>query len=200
MKKNNLFLILAIAIITGTIGYYINLAIAPKISDQPLNVNQNRTDQGINRQNCVSDDCLLVNNLNYPVSELTVDIKNSLDSAIEDEYHAFSFYNTVIKKFGQVRPFIMIVNAEQQHINSLIAIYEKYGLKAPSNSYLNKLTAPATLKEACQVGYDAEVKNASLYKNNLLPTVTNYPDITQVFTNLMNASQDKHLPAFDRCN
>jgi hypothetical protein len=38
-----------------------------------------------------------------------------------------------------------------------------------------------------------------LYRDKLIPEVTNYPDITEVFTSLMNASQDKHLPAFQKC-
>ena len=57
-----------------------------------------------------------------------------------------------------------------------------------------------TLTAACQTGVDAEIANADLYKNILLPIVTNYPDITAVFTNLMNASEEKHLPAFEKCN
>jgi len=33
-----------------------------------------------------------------------------------------------------------------------------------------------------------------------LPTASSYEDIVQVFTNLMNASEQKHLKAFERCN
>lgn len=62
------------------------------------------------------------------------------------------------------------------------------------------MTAPATLQEACQIGVDAEIANAALYRDELLPVVSENEDIMAVFENLMNASQQKHLPAFDRCN
>ena len=94
----------------------------------------------------------------------------------------------------------MIKGAEEQHIASLKAIYDKYDLKVPANTWSTKVSLPKTLQEACQVGVDAEIANAALYKDKLLPVVSDYPDITAVFTSLMNASEQKHLPAFDRCN
>jgi len=153
-----------------------------------------------NRGNCLGDECLEVDNLEYPAGQLTSEVKNALDEAIDDEYKAMSTYQAVIDKFGQVRPFSMIIGAELQHIASLTNIYQKYGLKVPENSWTGKVTVPSTLQAACQTGVDAEIANADLYKNNLLPIVADYEDITSVFTNLMNASQTKHLPAFDRCN
>ncbi len=153
-----------------------------------------------NRNNCISDDCLLVNDLEYPAGELSEEVQSALETAINDEYKALSTYEAVIAKFGMVRPFSMIKSAEEQHIASLKAIFYKYDLRVPENTWATKVTAPNTLKEACQTGVDAEISNASLYKDKLLPTVKEYEDITIVFTNLMNASQEKHLPAFERCN
>ena len=94
----------------------------------------------------------------------------------------------------------MIVRAEESHISSLKAIYDKYGLEIPENKWVDKVTAPETLKESCSVGVIAEIENARLYKEDLLPLVGQYPDINGVFTNLMNASEQKHLPAFQRCD
>ena len=122
------------------------------------------------------------------------------DEAINDEYKALSTYEAVIAEFGSIRPFVMIKGAEEQHIASLKAIYDKYGLEIPDNTWPGKVSVPATIQEACQVGVDAEIANAALYKDNLLPAVQDYEDITVVFTNLMNASEQKHLPAFDNCN
>lgn len=153
----------------------------------------------INKNNCLADDCLVVNDLNYPVSQLSDDVIKSLNEAIDDEYKALTMYQVVISKFGQVRPFSMIKGAEEQHIAMLKAIYDKYGLKVPENNWINKITAPSTLQEACQVGVDAEIANAALYNDKLLPSVIDHEDITQVFTNLMNASSFKHLPAFEKC-
>lgn len=153
-----------------------------------------------NRGNCLSDDCLLIENLEYPVSELPTEVQGTLDEAINDEYKALATYEAVIEKFGTVRPFSMIKGAEEQHIASLKAIYDKYGLSVPVNSWPSKVSTPKTLTEACQTGVDAEIANAALYKDKLLPVVKDYEDITAVFTNLMNASEQKHLPAFEKCN
>lgn len=189
--KNNKLIYLSLALIVLAV-----LLIAIK----PINNRQTTNQNPVNRQNCLADDCLLVDNLNYPVGELSQSVKDALDEAINDEYKALATYEAVISKLGSVRPFSMIKGAEEQHIASLKAIYDKYGLVAPQNTLSGKVTAPATLKEACQTGVEAEIANASLYRDKLLPAVKGYEDIVGVFTNLMNASQEKHLNAFERCN
>jgi len=161
--------------------------------------NQKSVQNQVTRQNCLAEDCLSVDNLTYPAGELSASVKDALNQAINDEYKAYSTYEAVIKKLGNVRPFSMIIRAEEQHISALKSIYDKYGLSVPENTLAKKVTAPATLQQACQVGVDAEITNAALYRDKLLPAVTDYSDITQVFENLMNASQQKHLPAFERC-
>ncbi len=161
--------------------------------------NQGQNEQP-NRDNCLADDCLLVEGLEYPVDELSAKVQKALGEAINDEYKALSTYEAVIAKFGIVRPFSMIKSAEEQHIASLKAIYDKYGLEIPENSWPSKISTPTTLKEACQIGVDAEIANAALYKDKLLPAVQEYEDIMLVFTNLMNASEQKHLPSFEKCN
>lgn len=184
-----IYLAVGVVVILALVFFY------PKQNRNQLNQNQT----GVNRQNCLSEDCLLVDNLEYPVGELPQEVKDTLGKAIDDEYKAYSTYESVIKKFGNVRPFSMIIRAEEQHISSLKAIYDKYGLVAPDNSYSGKITAPSTLQLACQTGVKAEIANATLYQDELLPVVADYPDITAVFTNLMNASQQKHLPSFQKC-
>ena len=163
-------------------------------------IKNEKQDNQPNRNNCLADDCLIVQDLDYPVGKLPNEVKTALDEAINDEYKALSTYEKVIGTFGQVRPFSMIKGAEGQHIASLKAIYDKYGLAIPENQWTDKIVAPITLQQACKTGVDAEIANVALYQNRLLPAVTNYEDITLVFTNLMNASQQKHLPAFDKCN
>lgn len=153
----------------------------------------------INQKNCLADDCLLTD-VEYPAGELSVEVKKALEDAIDDEYKAFSTYQAVIEEFGMKRPFSMIIRAEESHIASLKSLFDKYGLEIPKNAWLEKVSAPASIKEACQIGVEAEIANAKLYKEELLPAVKNYSDITNVFNNLMDASQEKHLPAFERCN
>lgn len=189
--KNNKLIYLSLALIV--------LAVL-LITIKPINNRQTTNQNPVNRQNCLADDCLLVDNLDYPVGELPQSVRDALDEAINDEYKALATYEAVISKLGTIRPFSMIKGAEEQHIASLKAIYDKYGLVAPQNTLSGKVTAPATLKEACQTGVEAEIANASLYRDKLLPAVKGYEDIVGVFTNLMNASQEKHLNAFERCN
>jgi len=189
--KNIFYLSLTVLVLAVVI-----LIIKPFGNQQNLNKNQNI----VNRQNCLAEDCLLVDDLNYPVGEISSSAKDSLDEAIKDEYKAYSTYQAAIKKFGNVRPFSMIIRAEEQHISALKSIYDKYGLTVPENTVSKTVNLPDTLQQTCQIGVEAEISNAALYLDKLLPNVIDYPDITQVFENLMNASEQKHLPAFEKCN
>jgi len=202
--KNKIYVYIGVALILGLVGGYV----LTQTKNQNAGLNTNRISNGLNqdlntqpnRDNCLADECLSVDNLEYPVGELSEIASKALDEAINDEYKALSTYEAVITKFGAVRPFSMIKGAEEQHIASLKAVYDKYGLKVPENTWASKINAPASLQEACQVGVDAEIANAKLYKDDLLPMVKDYSDIVKIFTNLMNASQQKHLPAFEKCN
>lgn len=131
---------------------------------------------------------------------LSPDAKAALDSALQDERHAEAFYSAVMAKFGEVRPFSNIINAERQHEAIMIDLYQTYDIAAPENGYATAaLEAPATLIDACKIGVEAEIANRDLYDVNLLPAVSAYPDITLVLQRLRDASEDKHLPAFQRC-
>ncbi len=160
-----------------------------------------REQQGnrFNKQNCLGDECLQVNNMQYPAGELSQQARDALKRALEDEYKAHATYESVIAKIGMERPFSMVIRAEEQHISLLKSLYDKYGLQIPENNWTGAITVPSSLQAACQVGVKAETENVRLYKEELLPIVKDYPDLTSVFTNLMNASQNKHLPAFQRC-
>lgn len=151
------------------------------------------------RGNCNGEVCLAVDSLEYPVGDLSEEATQSLEKALDDEYKAYSTYDAVIKKFGNIRPFIMIIRGEEQHISSLKGLFDKYGLEIPENPYLGNITAPETIALSCSTGVEAEIENAALYRDNLLPNVSEYEDITLVFNNLMNASQNQHLSAFERC-
>lgn len=161
---------------------------------------RNTINNEANKMNCVSDECLLVDDLQYPADILPENVIESLNLAISDEYKAQTRYAQTIEKFGFIRPFSMIVRAEEQHISQLKALYDKYGIEIPENTWEGAVQIPESIQEACKVGVVAEIENVNLYKEKLLPTVTEYSDIVSVFTNLMNASQNKHLPAFEKCS
>jgi len=207
--KKNIFIYVFIIFVAGLIGgYFLKQVLMPQSLISKIQSNTNSKNYGMgqgqnilpNRGNCLGDDCLLVPDLEYPVGKLKKEVIDTLYEAINDEYKALTTYEVVIAKFGAVRPFSMIKSSEEQHISSLKAIYDKYGLEVPKNTWSTKITIPTTLQESCQIGVKAEISNGKLYKDKLLPQVKDYEDITLVFTNLMNASNTKHLPAFERCS
>lgn len=125
-------------------------------------------------------------------------LANALIEAIEDEYKARALYARVIEVFGEVRPFINIVEAEGRHIQALLPLFEKYGVPVPTDNWSLKVETPESLSEACQIGVDAEIENAEMYERLLSETV-NHMDVQQVLKQLQRASRDNHLPAFQRC-
>jgi hypothetical protein len=199
--KNKIIISSAIVLIIGIISGY---AITSFSKNGSSNSSQNQNGFGqrknLNKSNCLGDECLVVNNFDYPVGNLSNQAKEALVEAINDEYKAHALYEKTIEKFGFVKPFSMIIRAEEQHISSLKSLFDKYGLEIPKNDWMNKVSVEETLQQECQLGVEAEIANAKLYKDKLLPMVAEYEDIQLVFTNLMNASQEKHLVAFERCN
>ncbi len=124
--------------------------------------------------------------------------EQSLLMAIDDEYKALATYLGVMDQFGQVSPFTNIARAEQQHINALERLFTRYGLTAPESGWSDYAPTFSSVADACAAGVQAEIDNAALY-DQLFSMVDN-PDIVRVFTNLRNASEYKHLPAFSDCS
>lgn len=120
-----------------------------------------------------------------------------LNEALDDEYKAWAIYDQVIADFGEVRPFSNIREAEARHIQALLTLFVRYGLAVPENPWPGKAERYASLQEACEAGVAAEIANAELY-DRLLAAV-HQPDILLVLRNLQEASQQRHLPAFQRC-
>ena len=136
-----------------------------------------------------------------PVSSTntTLDVKTqeAMIEAINDEYHARAFYNAVIDKFGQIRPFINIVHAEARHAERLSQLFNQYGLPIPEDSFAGKVKAPDTVQEACQMGVEAEIANVQMYDNFL--NFVQEQDLRAVFTRLREVSETRHKVAFKRC-
>ncbi len=120
-----------------------------------------------------------------------------LRDALDDEYKAEATYAAVIARFGEVRPFINIVEAERRHAGALLRQCERLGFVPPENRWAGQVAAPATLREACAEAIAAEVENIALY-DRLLPDVVD-PEVRAVLERLQEASRDRHLPAFRRC-
>ncbi len=121
----------------------------------------------------------------------------TLNEALNDEYLAWTTYNQVIADFGEVAPFSNIRDAEARHIQALCDLFERYGLPIPDNPWLSKVERYLSLEEACAAGVAAEIANGEMY-DRLLAT-TQREDILTVLRHLQNASQQRHLAAFQQC-
>ncbi|MGV2829353.1 ferritin-like domain-containing protein [Myxosarcina sp. GI1(2024)] len=124
-------------------------------------------------------------------------LERALVEALEDEYKARATYRLVINKFGQIRPFINILESEEGHIQALLSLFQKYQIPIPVDNWAEKVTVPASVLEACQIGVEAEIENGEMYRR-LLAVTEEYPDVRRVFSNLQRASQENHLRAFQR--
>lgn len=125
------------------------------------------------------------------------DLEEILRDALEDERKAEATYAAVIEKFGEVRPFINIIDAERRHSAAIERQMTRLGFVIPANHWEGKGEAPATLVEACSMAVEAEIENIALY-DRLLPAIAD-DVVRQVLQNLQDASRDNHLPAFRRC-
>jgi len=122
--------------------------------------------------------------------------QQALADALDDEYKSHETYAQVIRDFGEVRPFINIVDAEARHIAALLALFDRYGSVPPENRWAGKAPRFKSVHEACIAGVQGEIENVALYDRLLAST--RRADILDVFQSLRAASQDRHLPAFQR--
>jgi hypothetical protein len=129
---------------------------------------------------------------------MTDELGSALAEAINDEYKARAMYQLVISTFGEIRPFVNIVEAESRHIQALLPLFNKYDIPVPEDDWESRIAAPASVLEACQAGVQAEIDNAEMYER-LLHSTRQYPDVQVVLRQLQRASRENHLPAFQRC-
>ncbi len=123
--------------------------------------------------------------------------RSALFEALEDERRAQDFYAAVIARFGDRRPFSMIVEAEKRHESHLLDLLSRYGVEAPSKRAVLDLRVPDTLAAACRAAVESERANIALY-DRLLPGIDE-ADVRGTMEILRAASAERHLPAFERC-
>ena len=127
----------------------------------------------------------------------TSKLANILLDALEDERKAEATYAAVIEKFGPVRPFSNIIEAEQRHAAALERQLARLGIDVPPDPWTGKVAAPASIAQACESAVQGEVENIALY-DRLIPMIED-PAARQVMENLQAASRERHLPAFRQC-
>ena len=110
------------------------------------------------------------------------DVAAILSEALEDERKAEATYLAIIERFGSVRPFINIVDAETRHSRAIERQMELLGITIPANLWIGRGSAPKSLASACEPAVAAEIENIALY-DRLLPFVQD-PTVRIVLENL----------------
>ena len=209
MKKYTLLIILVllISISSCSLQKGINsdnqLSQAPETSSENNYGSEKQNGQGKgrnqangNRGNRGSQNLVADASNQGPLNESEV---NALNLAIQDEFKALATYQKTVKQFGEVRPFTNIIDSEQQHIDALKLLFERYEIAVPQPEVTeNDITLPDTLSDVCSAAVQAEIDNNDLYQS-LLITQLEHSDLKQTFENLARASIENHLPAFERC-
>lgn len=165
---------------------------------------QHRKQRRLNHHSAVATGLAVIattNLVSQPISasntNLNTKTQQAMIDAINDEYQARAFYKAVIDKFGQVRPFINIVQSENRHVQLWTRLFNKYGLPIPEDTYAGKIEAPDTLKTACQMGVEGEIANVQMYDKFL--EFIEESDLRAAFMQLREVSQNRHKVAFERC-
>ena len=120
----------------------------------------------------------------------------ALKDTLDDEYKARETYEQVIHDFGEVRPFINIVEAEARHASALLNLFEKYGISPPPNRCAGKAPHFLSIYEACGTCIQNEIENVEIYDRALKSS--RRPGIFTIYQVLGSTSKDLHLPAFQR--
>lgn len=130
--------------------------------------------------------------------ELSPATREALLAALDDERRAQATYQAILDRFGDVRPFSRIVQAEGRHAAEVIVLLEAYGVPVPADPWPEReIEIPDTLQAACAAGIESEIANVALY-DRWLETVDE-PDVRTTFERLRMMSQERHLRAFTRC-
>ncbi len=127
---------------------------------------------------------------------LTAGDIRALQDALADERRSQAFYDGVIARHGDVRPFVNIAGAERRHEQAVVAMMKSHDILVPSTKPSNIPAVAGTIRECAQVAAQVERDNIALY-DRVLAGVT-APDVRQLLLNLQAASRERHLPVFER--
>ena len=105
-----------------------------------------------------------------------------------------AYIQYIIDTYGSIRPFTNIIRAEETHIETLLPLFETYGITAPADDAASRIAKVASLTEAYEAGVEAEIDNIAMYEAFLSEDLPS--DVRVVFESLMSASES-HLKAFE---
>ncbi|MHB1209003.1 MAG: ferritin family protein [Acidimicrobiales bacterium] len=128
----------------------------------------------------------------------TANLTSALTNALSQERYALATYQNVVSKLGATAPFSNIIPSETQHVAVITALMTNHGIAVPTPTVPGAV-APATRNAACQLGVTVETALIAMYQNGIT-LAKDFPDVVRAFSNLLDASQSSHLPAFVRCS
>lgn len=140
-------------------------------------------------------------------TQLSPVAKEALVYMVQEEKLARDVYLTLAKMYPTVPVFSNIADSEQTHVNAVMGLLEKYGIKVelgPVGEFPNKTftdlykklvdMGSKNITEALKVGCmieELDIKDL----HEWIEKVQNYPDIVKVFEFLMMGSRN-HLRSF----
>lgn len=149
---------------------------------------------------------LLLAQATTPTTTPDQDLKTLLTTGIKEEYMARATYKAANLVFNNRKPFANIVRAEEQHTRMFIKLFEARKWTLPKDDYAQKpdesnqdfakrLNLPTDWTEALKLGVKLEKEDVKFLGDALK---TDLPDdVRTTFQNLLVASRDRHLRAFE---
>lgn len=144
---------------------------------------------------------------NLPMGELTDAQRATLASMAQEEKLAHDVYVKLGAQYPSATQFSRIVNAETRHLDAVRTLMSKYGIADPTageaegtftdprfQDLYNQLVAGATTQEAA-LAAGVQVETVDIADLQKAQEGLTAPDVTQVYSNLLRASQH-HLQAF----
>lgn len=121
----------------------------------------------------------------------------SLYIVYEDSLHARALYQGVINDNGRREPFASIVRLEEKHIAELEKVFEKYGVRKPSDSWPGKVQRYGSMREACRETLSWEGEHVSRVHEQLYKVENR--DLISVFTQVREESRNNVIPYLQMC-
>lgn len=138
-----------------------------------------------------------------PIPPVAARLAEMLALGIQDEYRALFTYQAVIADFGARVPFSHVADAEARHVEAMSRLFTNRGLDVPPSRYtIGNVPRFRSFSDACAAGVSGETGNWQMYDGFLVELLSAGPvpqDVQNVFTSLLEASRDQHLPAFAGC-
>lgn len=123
-------------------------------------------------------------------------VRDMMTAALQDERTVARFYQQILGRFGDARPFNRLQPAELRHASAIEFLFQKREWPMPDMPVEAAPDMPDKYADAVNLAYRQEVENVAMYDAFLdqdLPA-----DVREVFLNLRAASAQRHMRALAR--